>query len=55
MIVIGCNCGKTAGSGVTQKYRVKGTGTAADKVYPNETEARVALATSGKTGVVEPA
>lgn len=51
---MGCNCGKSAGN-AAQKYRVKGTGTTADKEYANETEARMALAKSGKTGVVEPA
>jgi hypothetical protein len=36
-----------------RKHRVAGTGDPLiDKVYPSETAAQVALATSGKTGTV---
>jgi hypothetical protein len=51
-----CNKGKVAGQTSTmseRKHRVAGTGDPLiDKVYPSETAAQVALATSGKTGTV---
>ena len=49
---MGCNCG--ARGAAAQKWAVTGTGDSkVDKEYENEASARLALARSGKTGVVK--
>ena len=53
-----CNCNKGAAAATqaaNRQYRVKGTGDPkVDKTYSTETAAQMALATSGKSGTVEP-